>query len=201
MTITKKITATTVLVAATLFTTQPVFAATADDVRCSQCVHTSDIKKAAVTTAKLKDGAITLDKLSANVVTLISQQSGTRQPQFVGFSTDTFDGSQGVITYTRACQQDFPDSRMCTTEEFLNTTDYPEVESSGFGWIRPVVAAAYVATASNIVDVSGFSADVLASSCNGWRTTSAHGLYIDGKGRISNETCEAIMPVSCCGVR
>jgi hypothetical protein len=197
----KKNTTCAVLVAAITLTAHVVFAATADNVRCSQCVDTSDIKKAAVTTARVKDGAITLDKLSPSVVTLISQQSSASRPQFVGFSTDTFDGSQGVITYTRACQLDYPGSRMCTTEEFLSTTDYPIVDSSAFGWIRPVVTAAYVSTTSNIVDVSGFSADVLASSCNGWRATSAHGLYVDGKGRLSNETCEAIMPVSCCGTR
>ena len=35
--------------------------------------------------------------------------------QLVGFTSATFDGSQGVLGFTLACQAEFPGSRMCTS--------------------------------------------------------------------------------------
>jgi hypothetical protein len=80
---------------------------------------------------------VTINNTDTNPVpvTVQNHSTGPSQPQFVGFSSATFDGGQGVITYTAACQQAFPGSHMCTSAEFLNTASYPSV--SGTGWIRP----------------------------------------------------------------
>ena len=47
------------LIVATIVLSPAAYAVTADNVKCKQCVGTSDIKKAAVTNNRLRDGAVT----------------------------------------------------------------------------------------------------------------------------------------------
>jgi hypothetical protein len=55
-------------------------------------------------------------------VTYLPTPTETARYQFVGFTSETFDGGQGVGTYTLACQADFlAGARMCTSEEVLKT--------------------------------------------------------------------------------
>lgn len=42
--------------------------------------------------------------------------------QLVGFTSATYSGGLGIIEYARHCQQEFPNSRMCTTQEIANQT-------------------------------------------------------------------------------
>lgn len=110
--------------------------------------------------------------------------------EFIGFTTATFDGAQGVATYTGACGVDYAGSHMCTSEEFLNSKTFPA--TSGNGWIRPT----YVPAGSNIRDMSG--ADAFA--CGGWSATGVafDGLYVDFSGRFSLSTCTTVRAVACC---
>ena len=40
---------------------------------------------------------------------------------FLGFTAATFDGAQGIFTYQGACAAEFPNSRMCTSVEILQS--------------------------------------------------------------------------------
>ena len=73
--------------------------------------------------------------------------------QLVGFTTAGFQGDEGVLGYTRACQQEFPESRMCTSVEVLETTDVPAL--SGDAWVRPVSQV----SDSVALDASGVKSD------------------------------------------
>jgi len=122
--------------------------------------------------------------------------------QFVGFSAATFDGDQGIVIYTNACQQSFPDSHMCTSEEFLNTKVYPETE--GIGWIRPVFVPLSVSTTVEsrrvfAADISGVTNDVTSFTCNGWDPgTTASGLAVNSLGKFFLRGCNASISVACC---
>jgi hypothetical protein len=42
----------------------------------------------------------------------------------------------GVLGFTLACQQEFADSRMCASEEIVNTQTVP-ASLAGSAWFRP----------------------------------------------------------------
>ena len=56
--------------------------------------------------------------------------------QMVGASTEEVTGDVGVFGMTLACQADFPVSRMCTSEEVMNTVTVPLGQSDS-AWVRP----------------------------------------------------------------
>ena len=56
--------------------------------------------------------------------------------RWVGMSQNEFTGRQG-IEGTVDCQQSFPGSRMCTSEEILRTIDVPATDSRGAAWVKP----------------------------------------------------------------
>ncbi len=150
--------------------------------------------------------SVTIDNSEVNPVpvTVQNQASCNSGPQYVGFSSATFDGGQGVVTYTGACQQSFPGSHMCTSEEFLNTTAYPAV--SGSGWIRPVyvpvtvTGGASTSTITESADMSGkIDEGTSGLACRGWNTTQgANGLTVDAAGRFQTQNCSTINAVACC---
>lgn len=154
--------------------------------------------------------SVTVDNNNTNPVP-VSVQGGslaTTKPQFIGFSTASLNGGQGVISYTNACQQDFADSHMCNSEEFLNTTSYPIV--SGAGWIKPVFVPMVASTGSSGVfnayhDASGYvhispSGSNYGMTCNGWGSeeTGRRGLFVDSNGRFNVAACNEGHSVACC---
>jgi hypothetical protein len=126
--------------------------------------------------------------------------------QFVGFSTSTFDGGQGVRTYTEACQADFSSSaRMCTSEEVLNTVQWPAVPDSARGWVRP----SYQPTSFSFLDASGVGPQGRANgelTCGGWSFSAStlYGLAVSGDGRFVtpglNDSCDVARPIACCAL-
>ncbi len=83
--------------------------------------------------------------------------------QYVGVTSETFDGAQGVFTYNRACHAAHPGSRMCTSQEIMSTVNPPVVGNPGeMAWVHPV----YQAVSTSLIDVSG-ARDV--GTCAGWR--------------------------------
>ena len=58
--------------------------------------------------------------------------------EFVGLSSTSHIGGAGILTLNSACQSTFPGSRMCTTEEILETVSPPSIVGSVGGWVRPV---------------------------------------------------------------
>ena len=124
--------------------------------------------------------------------------------QLVGFTSATYTGDTGVLGFTRGCQAEFGLSRMCTSEEVVETVDVPNVATSDPAWVRPtfepVSAGPGGISASRVVaDVSGIHADFPRElSCEGWHS-SGTGLAVDGDGRFGKLSCtNAPRPLACC---
>ena len=103
---------------------------------------------------------VTLEDLDARIDDLTSAVAHPAY-RLVGFSDLEFYGDGGVIAFTQACQDVFPRSRMCTSNEILLTVNYPAgpvlADPSDFtkplgGWVRPT-----------FVPISGPSSDNAAS--------------------------------------
>jgi len=194
------------LTLASVMAVSPAFARPVNDLQCNECVDTQDIASGAVTAAKLapntvstekiQDGAVTIEKLDPEIFNSIPQ-SGARE--YVGNTLDTFNGGRGVATYTNACNAEYEGSRMCTSEEFLNTGAFPEI--LGAAWIRPTfVPVADTSTSSQPValDMSGQSGSVGSLSCDGWNSNSGYGLLVDLGGRFRVSVCSTVYAVACC---
>ena len=137
--------------------------------------------------------------------------SGVPETQFVGFTTDTFNGGQGVVTYTNACQQDYPGSWMCSSKEFLESKAYPS--TTGDGWIKPTFVPISLdignetITVPNYFVVQDMSGLIIADknsttgiACSGWRAAdeSGDGLAVDALGRFTVFGCNTTHSVACC---
>ncbi len=47
----------------------------------------------------------------------------------MGFTTATFQGGEGILGFTKACQAEFPETRMCTSVEVMQTVGVPALPS------------------------------------------------------------------------
>lgn len=135
-------------------------------------------------------------------------EAGASGYQFKGFSSTNLNGTRGVLEMTAACAATFPGSRMCTSEEILQTTTVPEISSNADAWVRPSFTP--VATGGNAVavgmDASGVSApnaNVGSTaedlSCRGWIASGALGLVVNRSGSFRIVGCGNNRPVTCCG--
>jgi hypothetical protein len=129
-----------------------------------------------------------------------AQQSATTH-ELAGFSTSTFDGGQGVFTYTLACQSDFGSTaRMCDSLEVIRTTNVPS-GLGGVAWVRPhFVSITESSGYRYALDVSGMTDGGTRLTCNGWAySTGSVGLVVGGLGGFfSNQACQDLNPVACC---
>jgi hypothetical protein len=138
-------------------------------------------------------GSVSVTNLPAvqdvNVVNAPPQCGATPRFQLVGFTTAMFTGGEGVLGFTSACQQQFANSRMCTSLEVMDT---PAVPSSlaGEAWVRPSFVAINF-------DASG----VTSSTCQGWSNDAVNdiGLAVDAAGRFTYiGYCATPRAVACC---
>ena len=118
--------------------------------------------------------------------------------QLVGFTTTTHLGNTGVLGFTAACQAEFPESRMCSSQEILSTTVLPS-SLSGKAWVQPTILPGDV---NNVIDASGVRSNVFGISCDGWSTIGFTGLTVDGGGSFNSSLAACVIPrsVSCCAV-
>lgn len=120
--------------------------------------------------------------------------------QLAGFTSTLHLGDTGVLGLTLACQAEFPGSRMCTSEEVMETTSVPAT-LSGEAWVRPVYGAAmddyrFLETASGHL---GYPGNSLA--CRGWTMGNETGLFLDAAGRLfGSGQCSQPRAVSCCAL-
>lgn len=123
--------------------------------------------------------------------------------ELVGFTSATFDGAQGIRSFTEACQAEFDtDTRMCNSVEVMETVNWPSLPANTAGWTRPV----YVPNPSgtDTRDASGHtrSGDL---SCASWieNDSGNRGLstrtwdYLPGTS-IGWASCDWLLPVACC---
>jgi hypothetical protein len=157
--------------------------------------------------------SVTVDNTDGNPVpvTVQNQSNGSPASQFVGFTTTTFDGGQGIITYTNACQQEYPGSWMCSSEEFINSKIYPA--SAGTAWIKPTYVPVGMGTGYSdafvaVHDISGMvrstnSNSTPGLSCVGWSSIGwenihSFGLTVDETGKYGVSNCANVYKVACC---
>jgi len=57
--------------------------------------------------------------------------------EFVGTTRTAFLGTHGPLSFNRACGEDQPGSRWCTSAEVLNSVNPPAIR--GFAWVRPIL--------------------------------------------------------------
>ena len=121
--------------------------------------------------------------------------------QLVGFTDATFPADTGVLGFTLACQAEFAGSRMCTSNEAMNTLAVP----SGLvdrAWVRPsFVPISTGVSGTKVHDASGVRGSV-GLSCEGWSVRSASGqfagLNVGATGRFGGGPCDAVRSVACC---
>jgi hypothetical protein len=123
--------------------------------------------------------------------------------QFVGFSSGTTDGAQGMLSMHALCQADFGETaRICTSREFwLSPNAKAPTSSEGDAWIHPEPHDS--GGGGGTTDFSGYVIDGYSKSpaCNGWNdnTSSVVGLIVrDTDGIPSHADCINVFRVTCC---
>ena len=111
---------------------------------------------------------------------------------FVGFSTGTINGGQGMLEMHALCQADFGSSaRLCTSKEFFlsPTATAPTTDS----WCHPSPGGQF-----GQYDFTGMFLSADGSTCDGWGNTSGSGFLIRSVGRPGTGACSVARPVACC---
>ena len=114
--------------------------------------------------------------------------------QLVGFTSTTVTGWAGVLGMLNACHIEFPASRMCTSEEVMNTVAMPVLPAGGYAWVRPSQGLD-----SGANDLSGqWVNDHGGGTCQGWTRPDLYGFIMDVNGRFHIQTCSQEAFVACC---
>jgi hypothetical protein len=118
--------------------------------------------------------------------------------QLVGFSKAQHPGDVRLFGLTRACQAEFPGSRLCSSVEVMETTAIPD-GLEGNAWVRPSFVSAIdrsVLDASGLVLLGG-----PPSNCDQWKGTVSTGIIVDSDGNFSSgrvARCSESRSVACC---
>ncbi len=120
--------------------------------------------------------------------------------QLVGYTQATYQGDATPFGLTRACQAEFPESRLCSSVEIMETVD-PDAAvglANGPAWTQPSYA---YSTGSIAFDASGRRlGNTIQSNCSHW-TSAGHGLTVDENGVTRLIACSSSLAVACCGIR
>ena len=118
--------------------------------------------------------------------------------QLVGFTKAQHPGDVRLFGLTRACQAEFPGSRLCSSVEVMETTAIPD-GLEGNAWGRPSFISAIdrsVLDASGLVLLGG-----PPSNCDQWKGTVSTGIIVDSEGNFSSgraALCSEARSVACC---
>ena len=152
----------------------------------------------AQTRLSLTTVAAQVDALAAEVDQL--QCANVARWQLVGFTSATFTGGQGVLTFNTGCQTEFPGSRFCTSVEVMESSHVTPT-LSGTAWVRPTIEGPHGQNFDASGIYGGYSSVL---SCNGWSsvaTSSDSGLTIDSQGRFNTQLdCNVARSVACCAL-
>ena len=143
------------------------------------------------TQTQVTQNATAISNLQSNEVAVL---------QYLGNTSTTLDGGQGIRTMNELCQASFSGSRMCTTEEYANTITFPTAELDE-AWTRPVLVGLDTSTSMDSISEQSSSYGL---ACSGWSSThpSTKGMVVSGSGKMTTNSCAVSSPVkvSCCGV-
>jgi hypothetical protein len=142
------------------------------------------------------------------VISAASVQAQATDPyQWVGTTTQRFNGNGGFLSMTTACRDDFGlGARMCSTVEILESIMLtPNIDEC---WVRPIFQPIGNGLSSTVVlDATGVYLDGVSGgeqpkdfTCNGWTTnnSSRNGLVLKVSGGFQVKGCGGNRPVACC---
>jgi hypothetical protein len=134
---------------------------------------------------------------------LLAAGSAQADFDFVGFSTASTTGNLGITGMHELCQADYTDSRMCSSQEILDSTRLPPAGTlvPSYSWIAPSIRGGLFDGVQPLaIDASGESNGPGDLSCNAWTNTGASGLAYSPRSYISirSYSCSLSMPVACC---
>ena len=115
--------------------------------------------------------------------------------ELVGTTRTAFLGTEGPMSFSRACAADFPGSRWCTSAEVLSSVNPPGFRA--VAWVRAVFV---LVSESSFMDVSGLLAPAPDFTCDTWSIsrTDAVGLVVDGRGIFRTHRCSSVRTAACC---
>ena len=140
--------------------------------------------------------------LKAQVETLQST-SGNALRQYVGVSSGTIDGGQGIRAMTELCHADYPGSRMCMTEEYVKTSNFPTAVAASEAWIN-TESVRGITTGTGRTYFEPYLGREIGThphglSCSGWTQSYLEGMTLNPQGGFAtNRTCSQARPVACC---
>jgi hypothetical protein len=130
--------------------------------------------------------------------------SGQREFEYVGVTTETFDGGVGAHSMSKACFSAHLGSRMCTSKEVILTVDPPIIGDGVAYWVHPS-GVIPTSPGSSYRDFSGVEDTNVNLSCNGWRNATDKGLTFFANSSNPNATggfaflpCVTARSVACC---
>ena len=84
------------------------------------------------------------------------KNKGTKR-QFVGITSQTHNREDGVIVMNKSCNEDYPGSTICSSEDIFNS--YDDKNATGYAWIKAVYQPIAVAK-----DTGGYITKTLGAS-------------------------------------
>ncbi len=157
-------------------------------------------------------GVVEVTNDATNPVVVVGEVEVTNLPaasapprfQLVGFTAATFTGDVGLFGLTLGCQEEFAKSRLCVSEEVMETVTVPAL--TGDAWVRP----SFQPHNSNdlakaLLDASGLDAgvrgDFSSLTCFGWAETGRFkGLVVTASGGFHVLSCGDRRGVACCAL-
>ncbi len=118
---------------------------------------------------------------------------GDETLNLLGFSTETFAGNRGILNMTRACQEQFSGSRVCTAGEILRSINIPASPAPGFVWVQ----SATTFSTAGISDCGGWTSNAATDRAWAIELGPDHGCY----GGFHPRSCDQQLAVACCGRR
>lgn len=121
---------------------------------------------------------------------------------FVGVTSVTFSGNAGWLTLTRACQQEYPDSRMAFYDELLYHPNPPSVPAAAWIQVRNLVFwAPKNAGGASIWTNTGQDLQIGGDTvtCHSWSSwaASAVGTNVGTLGSLGTAPCTVSLAVAC----
>lgn len=131
--------------------------------------------------------------------------------QLVGFTSQEVRGSEGRFTFNEVCQAQWEGTRMCTTQEVIQTVEVPVL-----GEGPALVQAVPISASGSLIDASGISLGSFRyNTCVDWSSDNGSPLVVTNTGHIQEDEsgyrpscgvdsgafqCSCPLPVACCGL-
>ena len=120
-------------------------------------------------------------------------------PQYVGNSSSVSSGGAGIRFLTGLCESTYSGSRICSTEEYIKTKNFPSEIQNSNAWIT---TGTVIPEGENQYVIEGFTGvrAKYSINCSGYSSSSTAylGITVSETGRFSNSWCHEERTVACC---